>query len=335
MIVDLFAGPGGWDEGARIAGYTGDLVGIEKDADACATAEAAGHRRIKADVATYPLQEFTGLDGLIASPPCQSFSHAGNRAGINDARGELVWQPLRWVRALHPRWVALEQVPDVLPIWQITAAALRDEGYSVWTGLLNSADYGVPQTRIRAVLTATASFDGAATAPQPTHARDATDDLFGSELAPWVSMADALGWGSPRASRTITNAAGRGLTGGSNSRKAMRDEIRRGEWDMVAYRRTRGSGIAARHGDRPDTPVAAPAPTITGKARSDVWSLGGKDSVSVTVEEAAVLQSFRPDYPWRGSKSSQYQQVGNAIPPLLAVAILRPLLAVSDEERVA
>lgn len=326
MIVDLFAGPGGWDEGARLAGYTGELVGIETDDDACATAEAAGHRRIQADVATYDPAEFAGADGLIASPPCQSFSQAGKRGGISDARGELVWQPLRWARDLRPRWVALEQVPDVLPIWQITAAALREAGYSVWTGRLNSADYGVPQTRERAVLIA--RLDGASQPPDPTHAKNAADDLFASDLSPWVSMADALGWGSPRPSRTITNAAGRGLTGGSNSRKAVRAEIERGEW--VAYKRTRGAGMTERHGDRPATPITEPAPTITGKARSDMWIVDN-ETLSVTVEEAAVLQSFRRGYPWQGSKSSRHQQCGNAIPPLLAAAILRPLLAAAED----
>lgn len=318
MILDLFSGPGGWDEGARLAGFTGPLVGIEWDHDACRTAVAAGHQRIRADVAQYPTEPFDGkVDGLIASPPCQSFSHAGKRAGITDDRGQLVWQPLRWARALRPRWVAFEQVPDVLPIWQITAAALREQGYTVWTGTLNSADYGVPQTRIRAVLIA--RLDGAAQPPAPTHAKDAADDLFGSGLQPWVSMADALGWN-----------------------------------EQVAYRRTRGAGLVARHGDRPDTPVSRPAPTISIASRSDVWVLerpattvmgdprigrpGHKardkgerqfdhGSVRVTVEEAAVLQSFRRDYPWQGSKSSQHQQCGNAVPVRLAAAILRPLLA--------
>ena len=346
MIVDLFAGPGGWDEGARISGYTGELVGIEWDDDAVATAEAAGHRRVLADVATFPINNFAGkVAGLIASPPCQSFSHAGYRAGLDDPRGELVWQPLRWARELHPRWVALEQVPDVLPIWQITAATLREEGYSVWTGVLNSADYGVPQTRFRAILTA--RLDGPVCPPSPTHARHAADDLFGSELRPWVSMAEALGWGSPRPCRTITSAAGRGLTGGSNSRKAMHAEIARGEWSFL------GAGAASeRTAGAAPRPLDEPAHTITGKGtaawvfnRPATTVLGDpcigrpghksrdkgerqfdKDSVRVTVQEAAILQSFRPDYPWQGSKTSQHQQVGNAVPPLLAAAILHPLI---------
>lgn len=322
MILDLFAGPGGWDEGARLAGYTGDLVGVEKGDDACATAEAAGHRRIKADVATYRRAQFAGLDGLIGSPPCAKFSKAGRKAGLTDPDGQLVWQPMHWVCELMPRWVALEQVEEVLPIWQIVAARLRELGYSVWTGKLLAADYGVPQTRTRAVLIG--RRDGMAQPPAPTHAQLDGDDLFGSQLRPWVTMADALGW-----------------------------------TEAVAYRRTRGAGIAERHGDRPDTPASRPAPTITGKSRSDVWVLtrpattvlgdprfgrpGHKNwdkgeaqfengSVPVTVEEAAVLQSFRRNYPFQGSKSSRHQQVGNAVPPLLAAAILRPLLAISAGE---
>lgn len=51
------------------------------------------------------------------------------------------------------------------------------------------------------------------------------------------------------------------------------------------------------------------------------------DGIRVSVSEAAVLQSFRPDYPWQGTKTQQYQQVGDAIPPLLARAVLEPLIA--------
>jgi len=318
VILDLFAGPGGWEEGARLAGYTGPIVGIDRDRDACRTADAAGHWRVQADLTTYSPTPFAGkVDGLIGSPVCTTFSKAGRKAGLGDPRGELVWVPGRWALELHPRWVVLEQVEEVLPIWQIVAAQLRQEGYSTWTGKLLAADYGVPQTRTRAVLIA--RLDGIAQPPTPTHAALDGMDLFGSQLPRWITMAEALGWS-----------------------------------DEVAYRRTRGAGLAERHGDRPDTPVSRPAPTITGKSRSDVWVLtrpattvlgdprigrpGHKawdkgeaqfqnGSVPVSVQEAAALQSFRADYPFKGSKTSRHQQVGNAVPPLLAAAILRPLIA--------
>jgi DNA (cytosine-5)-methyltransferase 1 len=293
MDLDLFAGPGGWDEGRRLAGATIPLVGIEHNLDACLTASHAGHWRIQADVATYPTAPFRGkVDGLIASPPCQSFSAAGSRKGLDDPRGELVWQPLRWATELQPRWVALEQVPEVLPIWRMTAGKLRGHGYNTWTGILNSADYGVPQTRLRAVLIA--RLDGPAAPAEPSHAQDASDGLFGTRQ-PWVSMSDALGWGG------------------------------------ATQRHHRGEGMLARHGDRPDRAMTEPSFTITAGSQGSGTRLrwihdDGREPVRVSIEEAAALQGFRPDYPWAGNKTERYEQIGNAIPPRLARAVLAPLL---------
>lgn len=82
-----------------------------------------------------------------------------------------------------------------------------------------------------------------------------------------------------------------------------------------------------------------PATTITG--RGDVARPGHRDraggerqfegSVKVTVQEAAILQSFPPDYPWQGSKTKQYEQVGNAIPPLLAAHVLAAVIGIEFE----
>ena len=77
-VVDLYAGPGGWDEGMKMLGLT-SVVGLEWDQAACRTATAAGHRRIRADVSKYCIDVFAGVRGLIASPPCQAWSMAGKR----------------------------------------------------------------------------------------------------------------------------------------------------------------------------------------------------------------------------------------------------------------
>jgi DNA (cytosine-5)-methyltransferase 1 len=74
---------------------------------------------------------------------------------------------MRYAAELRPRWIALEQVPPVLPIWQYMADRLRGLGYRPWTGILSAEEYGVPQTRKRAILVA--SLDGRVGPPAPTH----------------------------------------------------------------------------------------------------------------------------------------------------------------------
>lgn len=245
LILDLFAGPGGWSEGARALGLS--EIGVEWDAAACATRRAAGHLTIRADVSQYPTAPFVGrIAGLIASPPCTAFSVAGNGTGsavINDLceavrdcawtamrdHPPTVWLPLevgRWVDALRPEWVACEQVPPALPLWEAYVPWLRTLGYSVWCGVLNAADYGVPQTRKRAFLMG--SRTRVAQPPEATHGREPQAGLFG-ELLPWVSMAEALGWGMT-ARPYVTVAAGHrdpAFTGGTGARALIERERER------------------------------------------------------------------------------------------------------------
>lgn len=207
--VDLFAGPGGWSEGLRRLGLR-DL-GIELDAAACATRYAAGHWSWQADVASIDPRLFRGMRGLIASPPCPKFSATGDGEGIahlpalceavhagdwsaRPSDDPMIWLALevgRWAEAIEPEWIALEQVPEALPLWRAFEAWLQARGYSTWSGELCAADYGVPQTRRRAILMASRSVR--VSPPKPTHHDSTTPDLFG-ELLPWVSMSSALGW---------------------------------------------------------------------------------------------------------------------------------------------
>lgn len=322
LVVDLFAGPGGWSHAA--AGLGVRDIGLERDPWACRTRAAAGLLTIRTDVAMYPTWPFTGRTwGLIASPPCQAWSMAGKRlglldqplvhqavadlaagrdtrqvllAGCRDERSLLAAEPMRYLHALHqtgqPEWVAMEEVPDVLPLWRQYAAVLRGWGFSVWTGILNAADYGVPQTRRRAILLA--SRVRTAVPPEPTHAAVAEpESLFGPGRRRWVSMTEALGWGAT--DRPVpTVCAGGGPGGGpepfpSGSRKTLADARTRGTWksrhdpsELVLRSRRDGPGWA-RHGQRDNRPADAPAPTFTAEAHRWSWSLRSNNQTHATV----------------------------------------------------
>lgn len=308
-IVEHFAGPGGWDEGARLIGI-GGFVGYEKDKTACETARAAGFHRELADVQT--LVQTGPVAGYIASAPCQAWSRAGSRKGLldqpailahvdaveragawidynpsgwHDDRSPLVLEILRAVFDLDPTWIALEQVPDVLPLWERFADLLRGLGYRVWCGILDAEMYGVPQTRDRAILTASKDPAHNVSRPPATHERyqpnkPAVADLFG-ELLPWVSMAQALGWGAiERPGMTVTG--GGSSTGGAepfgHGARISLERERERELGSRAYRLHRGAGMTERNGERPDTPVSRPAPVITSKARTARWVAGGASS---------------------------------------------------------
>lgn len=119
----------------------------------------------------------------------------------------LVVEPLRWALALRPRWIALEQVPPVLPLWEAIADVLRVAGYSTWTGVLSAERYGCAQTRQRAILIA--SLDRIVSEPAATHQRYIAPRRRGPER-----YRDA-----PAPTLVVGNGTGE-LAGGSNSRAA-------------------------------------------------------------------------------------------------------------------
>ena len=329
-ILDLFAGPGGWDEGLRMLGRE-DVVGVELDTAACATARANGHERVQADITALDPTAFAAeliggpIEGLIASPPCQAWSLAGARGGEEDRRAcheladrmdilgddsidftewadprsHLVTQPVRWVRDINPEWVAMEEVPAVKGLWEHFAEIFRSWGYSVDTGVLQAEAYGVPQTRKRAILIASRVRE--VELPEPTHSRYYPRDRkrLDPGVEKWVSMAE-------------------GLPGATV-----------GAW----LRSSAQPNAAIRHATEPCFAFAFgndSASVIWGSPGGD--PMGGKrmpaserplGSRRITPAEAGAIQTFPEDYRWEGGTGKIFEQIGNAVPPRLASCILK------------
>jgi DNA (cytosine-5)-methyltransferase 1 len=292
-----------------------------------------------------------------------------------DPRSILVVEPLRWALALEPEWLAFEQVPPVLELWSMFAQILALKGYSTWTGVLEAERYGVPQTRERAVLLA--RRHGAAHPPRPTHQRFVKgqpargEHTMDGDRLPWVSTAEALPWLDAELAYHL--ARGEGITERHGDRPGtpvlepapcISTKARTASWRLANDQRVSGrpGTVGARDDDEP---------SLTVTTRADLWRLhtnrdqrpdGSRQPAStlvfghqlnsigwtvnpdtgaierpIHIDEAAVLQSFPIDYPWQGSRTKQFEQVGNAVPPLLALHALSAVtgIAIPDQEEAA
>ncbi|MEX5301918.1 DNA cytosine methyltransferase [Kocuria sabuli] len=316
-MVDLFAGPGGLDVAAHWLGIS--VVGIEWDKNACATRRYAGLGTVQGDVRDHAPGEFPMATILAGGPPCQTYTVAGTGAGrkaldqvlsfvkrmadgddiaedltaLDDERTGLVLQPLRWALEAHRREhpyevIVLEQVPAVLPVWEAMAKVLEGIGYKTATGILHAEEFGVPQTRRRAILIAHRNHTPRL--PRPTHLRfnKTTSSPVQSPLLPCETIGGTL--------------------------------KRAGSFVVISNYGTGGDPKA-----RGRRTSAEPAFTVTGKiSRNRLVSDDGRELDRLDLSEAGQLQTFPIDYPWSGNDVAQ--QIGNAIPPRLAAHVLAAAL---------
>lgn len=258
---------------------------------------------------------------------------------LGDERTGLVLQPLWWVieRSRRPgsepyEAVVLEQVQAVMPVWKKYAEVLVSLGYRTRTQLMHTEAFGVPQTRRRAVLMARLDRTGLPNGPgldrlpsvPETHeqyhrvfspARPAkaghADTLPLDAPEPWVSMEKAL----------------------ERARKISPSKVhKRPPFTVISNYGT--GGVPEARGRRDHD---APSATITGKvSRNRVVHKGTDTDLArherFTPAEAGVLQTFPVAYPWSGNDVAQ--QIGNAVPPRLALHVLRQVLEpeLSDDE---
>ncbi len=306
------------------------------------------------------LRRIRGFDGdvhlMVGGPPCQSFSPGGKRAALSDPRGNLIYEYLRLIREVQPRFFVLENVANLVtaairhrPIkdrpgkrWNLSsyergqasmdAEALAMEpdelsgsavrqllsdmhslGYAVVFGVLDAAEVGAPQHRLRLIMHG--ARDGSPPPlPAPTHGsgtsgrqpfatvREAIHDLcsdpgphseYGEEMARFFRLVPEGGnWRSlpvelHRAALGGAYEAGGGKTG----------FFRRLAWD-------------------------APTPTITGKANRKGSAICHPEATRpLSVRECARLQGFPDDWAFTGAMNQQYMQIGNAVPLHLGRAV--------------
>ncbi|HQW88354.1 MAG TPA: DNA cytosine methyltransferase [Nitrospira sp.] len=313
-VFELFGGPGGMSEGMRLAGIPSALtVGWDNSKDACETAEKHGHRRICTnvmDVDPYDaVAEFGKPHGFHGSSPCPGMSTAGKGKGRldlpllesaaqrigeggnarlilrhvqrnqHDANSVLSLTPLWWIIATQPEWFTLEQVPTVLPLWEVYAEVLRRAGYSVVAGNIQAEQYGVPQTRKRAIVIGS-RVQHIPALPIATHSKfhTRTPSKLDVGVAKWVSMAEAVGWGMVRrpyptvAAGTKSGGADPQMLGGSGARLIVARERENGEGHWIERTwhpehgpvHMLGSGLANQQGQRA-RPLEEPSHTIVGK----------------------------------------------------------------------
>ncbi|MGW7050527.1 DNA cytosine methyltransferase [Streptomyces sp. NPDC054887] len=355
-----------WDRSACLTRYAAGLDTLHADVSAvrrdsfeslppeinvlaggppCQTYSVAGH-----GAGRQALDRVKGyIERLMAGEPDQEIDE--DLKTLPDPRTALVLEPLRYAiqatrspnREHRPYDViVLEQVREVEALWTHYAKVLEETGlpdgtkYKVVVDVLDTETYGVPQTRSRAVLIARREGLGEPSLPAPTH----------------LSY-DAKEWNRRNGKNEHDQAAGQvhqatlyeGTKPESDEHQATSDEVRhswRSMGDALANQGRRtpflvrsnygSSSHPGRRGVRSDQ---QPAFTVTGKiSRFVVFQHLDENIVyegaRFSMNEAGLLQSFPPDYPWSGT--AQAQQVGNAVPPLFGAHLLSAALGLSKPD---
>lgn len=361
-VIDLFCGAGGLSEGFRQAGFH---VRAGNDFfDAAGETFATTHREatfLPGPIQNHSAQDFLKvaglkvgqLDVLVGGPPCQGFSVYNHQRGLHDERSSLYREYLRIVDGLQPRWVVLENVTGMTSAGGGAAvhaikAGLEALGYAVKEKILRAEEYGVPQERRRIVFVGN-RIGSPIEFPAQTH---------GAGLLPFVNIQDAIcdlprlrngeelgsqNYGSePRSDFQVAMRAGSNAVENHAAAKLSKVNLERlkhipqgGSWRDIPFellpegmKRAKRSDHTKRYGRLSWQGLAS---TILTKCDPH-WGayFHPEQDRTLTVREAARLQSFPDWFVFQGSRTDQYTQVGNAVPPLLGKAIANAIVRIDQ-----
>ncbi|BCH58712.1 cytosine-specific methyltransferase [Agrobacterium vitis] len=348
--IDLFAGGGGMTMGARLSGI--DVrAAVENHPSACLTyaANHPGATMLGTDIAKVATIDVGPRDQpvvLFGGPPCQGFSTSNQRTRHADnPKNWLFREFLRMVETLKPEWVVFENVAGILQtdggrFAESFREQLKAMGYRIAFGILNAADFGCPQRRSRYIVIAALNSDPELPTPSPDVAVPTLWQAIG-DLPQLVNGAtvDELEYGGAPLSEyarrmrwDLAKCTGHLVSRNADSIVARYAHIPQGgNWrdvpglmrDPVTDRRRYHSGIYKR--------LVQDAPSVViGNFRKNMLIHPTQDR-GLSVREAARLQSFPDSYVFHGSIGFQQQQVGNAVPPILAKAVFDKVMEMSSQ----
>ena len=324
-VIDLFSGAGGLHIGFENAGFEIKLCIDNNDL------VERTHKRnfpnipiINRDINQIPTNEIQSylddgsVDVIIGGPPCQGFSTIGHRVSSNfetrvkkDPRNELVLTYARIINEIRPKFIVMENVKGILSLengayLQNVLSILAKAGYKAEYKLINMADYGVPEIRERVIIIGN-RIGLPITFPSPDHSDNPTDNLPAWEncwdvLKDLEDMPDTPAFNHVALKHTAKNIARYKLIpeGGRLPEDKLPEEL---------YRKNFGNTYKR---------LARYRPALTMVPGNDAFPIHPTLNRSLTVREAARIQTFPDTIIFEGNRRQQGHQVGNAVPPLFS-----------------
>lgn len=296
-VVSLFSGAGGLDLGFQMAGHEIVWANDIYD-DAVATYQHnIGNHIVCGDISEVSVDNIPDCDIVIGGFPCQGFSVANIKRSAADKRNALYKQLIRIVEAKRPKFFLAENVKGITTleqgkVFQMIIEDFSSMGYKVVSKILNAADFGVPQTRLRVIIVGVRNdIDFAYTFPAPTNSETGAEGL-----PMWVSVAEAMS--------KIPNPD-------------LPNDLPNHEYSKY---KLQFNGYLGHRVLNPDKP--APTVTARGDDKGGVVVLPHPNRQRrMSCRELAAVQSFPLTFSFCGNRSSVYRQIGNAVPPLLGYAV--------------
>lgn len=347
-VLDLFCGAGGFSYGMDKNPHFQTVVALDFDEKA---AETFKNNMPEAEVLigditdtevkqkVVSLSRKVGVNMIIGGPPCQGYSMKGKKLGLQDPRNFLFREYLNFVKELQPELFVIENVKGLLLAsngWfkEEILKTIENLGYMVEYGVLNAADFGVPQARERAIFIC--SKNKLISLPEPTSKKYTTVREAISDLSYLESGEGAF------EQEYITNAESdyqRLMRVGSsklyNHKASNHKQVAIDKLKLIPPEQGKDFLPSKLHGKQKFKTTWGRlkwddvSPTID--TRFDASSNGTNNHPylhrAITPREAARIQSFDDKFIFYGSKVYIRRQIGNAVPPLLAKAIADQIAA--------